>query len=119
MLDERYFIYAEDADWCLRARAAGFRLLFVPTARLWHQVSASSGGAVNAWKIYQRLRANATLWSRNARGAARITWVPCFVAQQAAFAGLLLVRGQMAAAAAVPRALRDALAGRDPAEVKA
>ena len=45
LLDERYFIYAEDADWCLRARAAGFRLLFVPTARLWHKVSASSGGA--------------------------------------------------------------------------
>jgi len=34
LLDERYFIYAEDADWCLRARAAGFRLLFVPAARL-------------------------------------------------------------------------------------
>ena len=31
-LDERYFIYAEDADWCLRARRAGFGCLFVPRA---------------------------------------------------------------------------------------
>src|SRR5262249_60775500 len=68
LLDERYFIYAEDADWCLRARAAGYRLLFVPTARLWHRVSASSGGAMNAWKVYQRLRANVTLWARNTKG---------------------------------------------------
>lgn len=118
LLDERYFIYAEDADWSLRARAAGYRLLFVPTARLWHQVSASSGGAVNAWKVYQRLRANARLFARHARGPALLTWGPAFLAQQAALGVLLLLRGNFAAAAAVPRALADALSGRDPAEVR-
>jgi hypothetical protein len=118
LLDERYFIYAEDADWCLRARALGYTLLFVPTARLWHEVSASSGGAVNPWKIYQRLRANAALWSRHARGVARWTWRPAFLAQQAALAVLLLLRGQRAAAAAVPRALLDALRDRPASEVR-
>lgn len=118
LLDERYFIYAEDADWCLRARAAGFRLLFVPTARLWHEVSASSGGGANPWKVYQRLRANALMWARHARGLAALTWGPCFLAQQAALALVLLARGQSKAAAAVPRALLDALTRRDPAEVK-
>jgi GT2 family glycosyltransferase len=117
-LDERYFIYAEDADWSLRARAAGYRLLFVPTARLWHQVSASSGGAANAWKVYQRLRANARLFATHARGLALLTWGPAFLAQQAALWTLLVLRGNFAAAAAVPRALLDALAGRNPAEVK-
>jgi hypothetical protein len=119
LLDERYFIYAEDADWCLRARAAGYALLFVPTARLWHRVSASSGGAMNPWKVYQRLRANVTLWSRHARGVARLTWLPALLVQQAAYTVLLLARGQFAAALAVPRALLDALAGRDPARVRA
>lgn len=118
LLDERYFIYAEDADWCLRARAAGFRLLFVPTARLWHRVSASSGGAMNPWKVYQRLRANVTLWSRHARGLARLTWLPALLAQQTAYALLLLARGHAAAAAAVPRALVDAATGKDPARVR-
>ena len=117
-LDERYFIYAEDADWSLRARAAGYELLFVPTARLWHRVSSSSGGAMNPWKVYQRLRANITLWSRNARGLDRLTWLPALLVQQAAYMALLLVRGHAAAAAAVPRALLDAMAGKDPAEVK-
>jgi hypothetical protein len=118
LLDERYFIYAEDADWCLRARAAGYKLLFVPTARLWHRVSASSGGAMNPWKVYQRLRANVMLWSRHARGAARLTWLPALLAQQVAYSALLLVRGRFAAALAVPRALLDALARRDPAGVR-
>lgn len=118
LLDERYFIYAEDADWCLRARALGVPLLFVPTARLWHQVSASSGGASNPWKIYQRLRANAALFARHARGLARVTWAPAFLAQQAALAVALVLRGQGRAAAAVPRALADAIAGRNPGGVR-
>jgi len=118
LLDERYFIYAEDADWCLRARAAGFRLLFVPTARLWHKVSASSGAA-SPWKIYQRLRANLTLFSRHARGPGRVTWLPCFVVQQKVLWLWLLLRGRRAAAAAVPRALWDALRRRPAGEVRA
>jgi len=116
-LDERYFIYAEDADWSLRARAAGFALLFVPTARLWHRVSASAGEA-SAWKIYQRLRANLTLWSRHARGLARLTWLPAFLVQQAALMLLLLARGRAAAAAAVPHALLDAAGGRPAGEAR-
>jgi GT2 family glycosyltransferase len=118
LLDERYFIYAEDADWCLRARAAGFRLLFVPTARLWHRVSASSGGGMNPWKVYQRLRANVMLWARHAHGIGRLTWLPALLVQQAAYAFWLLARGRVDAALAVPRALLDAAAKRDPAEVR-
>ena len=110
LLDERYFIYAEDADWSLRARAAGYRLLFVPTARLWHKVSASSGDQ-SPWKIYQRLRANLTLFARHARGIGRLTWLPAFLAQQALLAGWLVLRGRTAAALAVPRALWDAARG--------
>jgi hypothetical protein len=116
-LDERYFIYAEDADWSLRASARGWKLLFVPGGRLWHKVSASSG-AQSPFKIYHRLRANLRLWSTHARGLARLTWAPAFLAQQAALFVWLVVRGQSAAAMAVPRALLDAMAGKDPAEAR-
>jgi len=52
LLDEAYFIYAEDADWCLRAVRAGYHTLFVPRARAWHAVSATSRGrlALKAWR---------------------------------------------------------------------
>jgi GT2 family glycosyltransferase len=36
-LDEQFYIYYEEVDWCLRAAAAGWRLLHVPQARLWHK----------------------------------------------------------------------------------
>jgi hypothetical protein len=117
LLDERYFIYAEDADWCLRARAMGERLLFVPTARLWHTVSAASGQA-SPWKIYHRLRANLTLFSTHARGVARLTWLPTFVVWQLALMIWLLARGHAPAASAVPRAFRDAIAGKPASEAR-
>ncbi len=35
--DEKYFLYYEDADFCQRANQAGFKLLFVPQAKVWHK----------------------------------------------------------------------------------
>lgn len=36
MLDERFFLYEEELEWCLRARQAGWDALFVPQAKVWH-----------------------------------------------------------------------------------
>jgi GT2 family glycosyltransferase len=36
-LDERYFYYWEETEWCLRARRAGWQILVVPAAKLWHK----------------------------------------------------------------------------------
>lgn len=52
MLDPRFFIYYEESDWCLRARQAGWRVLYVPQARLWHKVSAAMGTASPATDYY-------------------------------------------------------------------
>jgi hypothetical protein len=35
-LDDRFFAYYEDIDWCYRARKKGFKLLYVPQAKVWH-----------------------------------------------------------------------------------
>jgi GT2 family glycosyltransferase len=37
MLDERFFYYWEETEWCLRARKAGWQILHVPKAKLWHK----------------------------------------------------------------------------------
>jgi GT2 family glycosyltransferase len=44
LLAEDLFAYVEDVDWALRARSAGFEVVFAPGARAWHSVSASTGG---------------------------------------------------------------------------
>ena len=42
LFDERYFMYFEDADLCRRVRDAGFAIMVVPRAKLWHKVSLSA-----------------------------------------------------------------------------
>lgn len=37
MIDERYFYYWEETEWCIRASRAGWRIVNVPQARLWHK----------------------------------------------------------------------------------
>jgi N-acetylglucosaminyl-diphospho-decaprenol L-rhamnosyltransferase len=41
-MDEDYFLYGEDAEFCLRAAASGRRLVIVPTAEMVHDVGGST-----------------------------------------------------------------------------
>lgn len=47
--DERFFLYCEDVDFCVRAVDAGWRLGLEPAARVWHQ-----GGATTSARGSQR-----------------------------------------------------------------
>lgn len=42
-MDASYFLYWEDVEWCFRLRRAGYRLLIVPRAVIYHKVNATSG----------------------------------------------------------------------------
>jgi GT2 family glycosyltransferase len=42
LFDSQYFMYYEDADFCRRVREAGFKILCVPEAKMWHKVSLSA-----------------------------------------------------------------------------
>ncbi len=66
LLDESYFIYGEDADWCIRARRAGYPSIVVPSARIWHKVSASSG-RFSWFKQSNKLKSQLRLMVRYAR----------------------------------------------------
>jgi GT2 family glycosyltransferase len=66
-LDTSYHMYSEDADWSVRARRAGYRVVFAPGARIWHRVSAASGGGTTPYKMYHRVRSNLLFLRRHAR----------------------------------------------------
>ena len=40
--DEGYFLHCEDLDWCMRFRQKGWKILFVPGARVTHALGACS-----------------------------------------------------------------------------
>ncbi len=66
-LDERFFIYGEDADLCLRASRVGYELMYVPSSKIWHKVSASSGGNLSWFKNWNKLKSQVRLMMRYAK----------------------------------------------------
>jgi GT2 family glycosyltransferase len=40
-LDTGYFLYFDETDWCARMIRAGYKLIYVPSAIVWHVVSGS------------------------------------------------------------------------------
>ena len=43
LLDEKYFMYFEEVDFCLQANKSGWSCWYVPTSRVVHLVGQSSG----------------------------------------------------------------------------
>lgn len=42
LLDERFFMYGEDLDWCLRISQAGWKIYYVPQAQIVHYFGSGS-----------------------------------------------------------------------------
>ncbi len=60
LLDERFFFFAEDLDYCLRARVAGLAVRVVPAARLWHAVHGSTRSD-SQWRQFLSARSRVLL----------------------------------------------------------
>lgn len=51
-LDEGFFMYSEELDWCRRIKGAGWQVLYLPTARVIHHEGKSSEQVVPARHIH-------------------------------------------------------------------
>ena len=51
-MDVGFFMYSEELDWCRRFREAGWRVVYLPAARIIHHVGKSSEQVVAARHIH-------------------------------------------------------------------
>ncbi|MCX6113186.1 MAG: glycosyltransferase family 2 protein [Proteobacteria bacterium] len=65
VLDKEYFAYWEEADYCVRSQKAGFRVLYVPKAKIWHKVSSTSK-KINGFYEYYNTRSNFLFMKKHA-----------------------------------------------------
>lgn len=94
MFDPIYFpAYSEDADLCVRAARAGYRLIYVPQAKVWHKVSASSGGGTTPFKTKLKVQHNLIFFKRYARWYHWLTMPWCIAALAFVFLMRELLRG--------------------------
>jgi GT2 family glycosyltransferase len=115
LLDETFFAYHEEVDWCTRARAAGWRVVYRPDAVVTHTGRGAAGGRASI-RIRKYFAARNSILFARKHGSA---------AQRAKLGATLAVslplqllwhwpRGTMADVRLKIRGVRDALAGRRP-----
>ena len=81
LLDERFFMYGEDVDWCTRFRRAGWRLVYYPLAKAIHYGGGSSTN--DAIRFYIELqKANLQYWKKHKRAFAQAAFLLIIACQQ-------------------------------------
>ena len=68
-MDERFFLYFEDVDWCRRFWQAGWRVIYVPQARFSHFHQRASrrgtiGGPFTNWATREHIRSAIKYFSK-------------------------------------------------------
>lgn len=68
LMDEDYFMYAEEADWCYRFWQAGWRCVFTPQARITHVDGGSKSTKQVSAQMYVQQQKSLLLFQRKNRG---------------------------------------------------
>ena len=63
--DERFFMYNEDVDFCLRAREMGVKSRFLSNVVLFHKVSSSFGGNYSIKKTFMKIKSSYQLFRKH------------------------------------------------------
>jgi len=56
LLDEKYFLYLEDTDFCWRTTKAGFKIVLAAKSKIYHKVSASTARENSLMPLYYAVR---------------------------------------------------------------
>ena len=107
LLDERYFMYWEETDWCTRVRRAGLELRFEPGARIRHKAPIRSV-ELGPVPLYYMTRNRMLFFSTHAPGFRRLKAI--LHAYHGAWLGLRRerIRGRKRHARAIEQGLIDA-----------
>ncbi|MGA8765331.1 MAG: glycosyltransferase family 2 protein [Candidatus Sulfotelmatobacter sp.] len=64
LLDESFFMYGEDVDWCKRCWQAGWKIVFLPGAEAIHH-RGTSAAAQPVWSAVEQQRSLVRYWSKH------------------------------------------------------
>ena len=108
LLDERFFLYYEDADLCLRALQSGFKNFVVPQGLVWHAEKSRT----NPKKIYHLIFSGLLFFHKHASWYARLYfWVYVTIRKMKNCLDMLLGKEQ---AFVVRQAYDDYASGKPP-----
>jgi GT2 family glycosyltransferase len=122
LMDDDYFVYAEEADWCFRFWKAGWRCVFAPVGRIIHLDGGGKSTSQVSVRMFVQLQKSLMLFQRKNLGrgaflATKIIYLASNTARATAWAALGVLKNdrqlRQRANAAVA-ALRFHLLGIEP-----
>lgn len=89
-MDDAFFIYSEEADWCRRIRDAGYRCTFTPIAQIRHREGGGKSAAQMSSKMYIQLQKSKLIYVQKhygivGRAVAQATLLVAMLARAALF----------------------------------
>ena len=63
--DKDFFLQYEETDWCIRVRKAGYRIVYVPEAKIWHKGTLTSGGTYSPINTFYNARNRTIFMKKN------------------------------------------------------
>ncbi|GBD24598.1 N-acetylglucosaminyl-diphospho-decaprenol L-rhamnosyltransferase [bacterium HR29] len=94
LLDDAFFVYYDDTDFCRRAREAGFRILYQPTAVVYHRKGATIGGQTTPFGVYYLTRNRPYLLRKHVSRPRFALFLAYFLAARAVRTALWALRGR-------------------------
>lgn len=97
MMDEDYFVYAEETDWCYRFWKAGWRCVFTPSARIIHRDGGSKSTEQISVKMFVQQQKSLLIFHRKHRGyiswiSAKTIYILSMLLRYLIFSGLSIMR---------------------------
>ncbi len=111
-LDGAFFAYYEEIDYCLRARAAGFKIVACPSARVAHERGRGFTAGFEPLSAYLKARNLVGLFYRHGMWYQMPAFALEYLLLIAASAGGYAARGRRDVVAALVRGAADGLRGR-------
>jgi GT2 family glycosyltransferase len=112
LLDDAFFVYYDDTDFCRRARGAGYRLFYEPRSVVYHRKGATLGGQASAFGCYYLAR-NRPYLIRKHRGRVQFgAFFAYYLATRAARMALWAREGRFDLVRATLAGMRDFARGR-------
>lgn len=97
LLDDAFFVYAEESDWCRRIRKAGYHCVFSPEAQIIHLDGGSKSTSQIRSRMYVQLHKSHLIYTRKHSStfgfaAVRFLYLISTTLRLCAFSALRLVR---------------------------
>lgn len=116
LLDDQFFAYYEDVDWSLRIRKAGYRLIFEPEAKIYHEVgrsdqqrSSEGEGNLSPFAHYITVRNGVYLMRKHTNALKKISGVFYQIVKFSGYFTYFTLRGRSKKRRAVIKGFKEGL----------